>query len=195
MSATLRMRERLEQSRRTCLLRKVRLCEYLLGYTDALESRRSPHNATANSFFPHINYHVSSAPASPCKKEELATSLLFPQEVPPRTPVARTTSTGPPRAALRPSSRQPPAMDISELTTKTLTPSSRMASGEDSSFRTRGHRSTILTEREKTTFRRMSPRKRTYVGGACFVKDESIARPQPAGGARKMSIAPWEIEG
>jgi hypothetical protein len=174
MSTTHRMRERLEQSRRTCLLRKVRLCEYLLGYTgytDALDCRRSPNNSTNNSFFPHINYHVSSAPVSPNKKEELSTSLLFSAEVPPRTPPVRTTPTGPPKTALRPSSRLPPTMDISELTAKTLTPSNRIASGESSSFTTRGHRSTILAESEKATFRRMSPRKRTYVGGACFVKD------------------------
>ncbi len=114
MSTTLRMRERLEQSRRTCLLRKVRLCEYLLGYSgtlNAVDGRPSSRNTPFNSFFPHINYHAS-APTSPTRKD--AINPLFPStsDVPPCTPSLRTASNNHQRAALRPSTRQPPSMDI-----------------------------------------------------------------------------------
>jgi hypothetical protein len=42
--------------------------------------------------------------------------------------------------------------------------------------------------------RRLSPRKRTYIGGVHYVKDQSITQPLTVVAPRKLSIAPWDIE-
>lgn len=42
--------------------------------------------------------------------------------------------------------------------------------------------------------RRSSPRKRTYIGGAYYIKERSIYEPMMSKPGRKESLAPWDID-